>query len=209
MQRTQTFCTLLVIAAFVFGLSRSTCANSQSLSSIHIGDQASELAKFGPASETRSDMGIQSQRWSLPDGDELSVSADSTGRIIYLESDWDGKGENTAFDLPGFNFGITTLAQIRKKFGSNGFGFKNRAGVIPTDMGVVMLNSYQAGGVIVTFYTRVDEQQYLRMKGSGPNSSFADFAKLDAISLADPNYAKTAGWGKRIYDPGYKDVEWK
>lgn len=209
MRRTQTYRALLVITAFVFGLSQPNQANAQSLSSIHIGDPASKLAKFGPASETSSDMGMQSQKWSVPDGDQFSATVDSAGRIVYLEADWTGKGDNTACDLPGLNFGVTTLAQIRTRLGSNGFGFQNRAGVIPTGMGVVMLNSYQVGKVIVTFYTKVDEQKYLLMKNSDPNSSIADYATLEAISLADLNYVKAAGWGDMIYDPGYKDVEWK
>jgi hypothetical protein len=209
MQRIPTCGALLVTAAFLFGLSQANRATAQSVSSIHIGDPASQLTKFGPASETSSDMGMQSQKWSLPDGDQLSATVDSTGRIVYLEADWTGKGNSTACDLPGLNFGVTTLAQIRTRLGSNGFGFQNRAGVIPTGMGVVMLNSYQVGKVIVTFYTKVDEQKYLLMKNSDPNSSISDYATLEAISLADLNYVKAAGWGDLIYDPGYKDVEWK
>jgi hypothetical protein len=71
-------------------------------------------------------------------------------------------------------------------------------------MGVVMLNFYEVGNVIVTFYTKADEREYLLRKDSDPNSSIANYAKLDAISLADVDYVKTAGWGERIYDPEYK-----
>ena len=33
-------------------------------------------------------------------------------------------------------------------------------------------------------------------------------AKLEAISLANPGYAKSE-WGDRVYDPAYKKIEWK
>jgi hypothetical protein len=48
-----------------------------------------------------------------------------------------------------------------------------------------------------------------RIKASDLNTSPADYSRLDSISLADPDYAKAAGWGGKIYDRDYKQVEWK
>jgi hypothetical protein len=36
----------------------------------------------------------------------------------------------------------------------------------------------------------------------------AEHAELDAITIADAEYAKSE-WGDRIYDPKYKKIEWK
>lgn len=66
-----------------------------------------------------------------------------------------------------------------------------------------MLNSYEIGDVIVTFYTKT-----LKTISTDSHTPIADNAKLDAISITDNNYARDE-WGKRIYDPAYKKAEWK
>ena len=71
-----------------------------------------------------------------------------------------------------------------------------------------MMNSYEVGTVIITFYTKISPQEYFTNKSSGTNPSPADYAKLDAISIADAGYAKNE-WGDRVYDPQYKKIEWK
>lgn len=71
-----------------------------------------------------------------------------------------------------------------------------------------MMNSYEAGGVVVTFYRKIKQGEFSRLKASGANPSVADYARLDAISIADDEYA-TSEWGERVYDPAYKKTEWK
>ena len=71
-----------------------------------------------------------------------------------------------------------------------------------------MMNSYEAGAVVVTFYTKVNKDEFSRLKGSVAKPTLADYAKLDAISVAEDGYA-TSEWGERVYDPAYKKIEWK
>ena len=71
-----------------------------------------------------------------------------------------------------------------------------------------MMNSDEAGAVVVTFYTKIDRDEFSRLKASGANPSPAEYAKLDAISIAEDKYA-TSEWGERVYDPSYKKIEWK
>jgi hypothetical protein len=148
------------------------------------------------------------QRWNLPNGNSLSVTVDKNGKVAYIESDWNGKGDDPESDLPGLRFGRTTLAELRKKFGSNGFGYKARGYSVETPDGVVMMNSYEASGVVITFYTKVNRDEYARVKSSGENPQLADYARLDAISIAASEYASSE-WGDRVYDPSYKKIEWK
>ena len=209
MRKTAIHGAFLVIWVIMLGLSLPEPVNAQSLASLHIGDPASNLTHLGPAAETGSYLGMEVEKWILPNGNELSATVNSNRRIVFLESDFDGKSNDPSCDLPGLKFGVTTLAQLRKRLGSNGFGFQNRPGVVPTEDGVILVNSYEIGKTIVTFYTKAHPQVHLQVKASDPNFSPADYSKLDAISLADPSYAKNAGWGDKIYDPQYKKAEWK
>jgi len=164
--------------------------------------------QLGPPAETGSYKGMSLQRWNLQNGNELSVAVGKGGRIVYLESDWDGKSDDTKCDLPELHFGVTTLAALRKRFGSNGFGFKSRGQGVKTPDGLVLMNSFEVGTSVITFYTKINGDEFERLKASGANPSPADYAKLDAISIADDAYANSE-WGERFYDPGYKKIEWK
>ena len=71
-----------------------------------------------------------------------------------------------------------------------------------------MMNAYEVGTLVITFFTKITLQDHSQMKATGSNPSPADYAKLDAISIADDAYAKNE-WGDRVYDPAYKKIEWK
>jgi hypothetical protein len=148
-------------------------------------------------------------KWTLDNGNELSMTITGSGKIVYLESDWNGKSTETSCDLAWLKFGETTLSEIRKRLGSNGFEFRTRGGgVIDGPGGMVMLNSYEVGASIVTFYTRVSEEDYSKSKNSDGKWAVADHARLDSISIASADYAESE-WGQRVYDPAYKTVVWK
>jgi len=147
------------------------------------------------------------QKWTLSNGDEVSATTSKSGKIVYLESDWGGVVKGPACDLSGIIFGTTTLTDIRKRFGSNGFAFENRAAVMKVADGVVMMNSYEIGSLIVTFITKISADTSPEQK-SEQSETLADRARLDAVSISQPDYSETT-WGKRIYDPDYKKAEWK
>jgi hypothetical protein len=104
-------------------------------------------------------------------------------------------------------FGETTLTELRKRFGSNGFSFKERGGQLLAQDGAVLVNSYEATNVVITFYNKVSNTEVATLDAEG-HSSIADHARLDAISISDAAYAKSE-WGERVYDPQYKKVDWK
>jgi hypothetical protein len=146
-------------------------------------------------------------RWTLPNGNDLSATTDKDGRIVYLEADWNHSENATGCDLPWLSFGATTLTEIRRHFGSNGFAFKGQAGQLLAEDGAVLLNSYEVGGAVITFYNKVSNAEVAKLDPDG-QSTFADHARLDAISIASQSYA-SAEWGERVYDPQYKKVVWK
>ena len=182
------------------------CA-AQSLFGLSVGGPSISLSRLGPTAQTDSYRGMTVKRWNLPNGNELSVTV-ADGKIAYIESDWDGKSDDSGIDLQGLHFGLTTLTELRKRFGSNGFGYKARGSIAETQDGIVMINSYDAGGAVVTFYTKINRDELSRVKASRANPSPADYAKLDAISIAANGYAKSE-WGDRLYDPAYRKIDWK
>jgi hypothetical protein len=194
--------------ALLLVMARAMPADGQSLSSLQIGDPATKLAALGKPVETSDHKGMTVQRWVLPNGNDLSVTTSHAGKIVYIESDWNaGADKNPMCDLSGLQFGQTTLTELRKRFGSNGISFKERSGQMLAEDGAVMLNSYEAGSVVVSFYNKVSNAEVGRLDPDG-QGTMADHARLDAISIADADYAKSQ-WGDRIYDPQYKKVDWK
>jgi hypothetical protein len=182
-------------------------ARAQSLSSLHIGDPGARLAALGKPTSTDTRNGNTVRKWTLPNGNDLSATTDGSGRIIFIESDWNGADDSPACDLPNLHFGKTTLAELRARFGSNGFAFKELSGQLLSSDGAVLVNSYEANGVVITFYNKVSNKAAAQLDPEG-QTTIADQAKLDAISIASPGYAK-AEYGDRVYDPNYKPVTWK
>jgi hypothetical protein len=184
-------------------------ARGQALSNLQIGDGASKLASFGDKPPTIEEYkSFLIRKWTLLNGNDLSVTASTGNRIVYIESDWGGRTDDPECDLPDLKFGVTTLTDLRKRFGSNGFSFQGRGTGTETSDGVALFNSYEVGGNIVTFITKVSSEEYSRFKNSGQPWVVADHARLDAISIADAGYAK-AEWRARVYDPNYKKIDWK
>ena len=64
-----------------------------------------------------------------------------------------------------------------------------------------------AGGIVVTFYSWVSSSDYSRIKTSENTSPLADFAKLDAISIAHNAYSKNRASGCTILRT--RQIDWK
>jgi hypothetical protein len=205
----RTKCRLASLAiALLLVMARAMPAAGQSLSSLRIGDPATKLAVLGKPAETSDHKGMTVQRWVLANGNDLSVTTTQAGKVVYIESDWNARADkNPLCDLSGLLFGQTTLTELRKRFGSNGISFKERGGQMLAEDGAVMLNSYEVGNTVVTFYNKISNAEVGRLDPEG-QGTIADHARLDAISIADADYAKSE-WGDRIYDPQYKKVDWK
>jgi hypothetical protein len=182
-------------------------AHAQSLSSLHVGTASTKLPALGEPASSEADHDRLVTRWTLPNGNDLSATTDKGGHIVYVESDWNGRDSSTGCDLPWLRFGITTLAEIRQHFGSNGFAFKDQAGQLLAEDGAVLLNSYEAGDTVITFYNKVRNAEVAKLDPDG-RSAIADHARLDAISIASQSYAKTE-WGDRVYDAHYRKIVWK
>lgn len=189
----------------------SATASAQSLSGLRIGESISSTPRLGaPPDETNQAGPFVMKKWTLGNGNQLSITAVAqTGRIVYMESDWGKRQAGSPSDFPGLAFGSTTLRDIRKHFGNNGFAFRAHVG-FPTSDGTALFNCYQltaSASTVVAFVTIISGQQgeeVLANKLVGE-----DAAKLDALILADMPYLETI-WGKeKIFDGSYRPIGWK
>src|SRR5258708_21852226 len=156
-----------IVAKLLFiSLSQPIALKAQSLLGLRVGDTASTLSKHGPVSGEDRYKGMDLFKWILPNRNALTATVDQEGEIVYLESDWGGKSDDTGCDLAGLKFGVTTLADLVTRLGSNGFGFKTRPHSRQTDDGVMLLNSYEVGNVVVTFYTRISGADYVKVQAA-------------------------------------------
>jgi 3',5'-cyclic AMP phosphodiesterase CpdA len=181
--------------------------HSPSLSGIHIGENLAAVSRIGIPPTAKNQIGPQTIiKWRFPLRDELSVTAMiDTGKIVYIEYDWGGNSRTSLTDFPNFQFGTTTLTEIREKLGSNGFTFdKNPAGPFPD--GIVLSNGYEIidTDAIVIFVTKI----WFQDNPKDDLLTIANYAKLVAIILADGTYLRRT-WGKISADPAYRPIYWK
>ena len=183
-------------------------ADAQSIFGFKVGEDFRTEAKSHPQP---SDVGEASSyavvRWNLAGGNQVSVtSSPVTGKVVFVESDWGENSANAATDIPGLSFGSTTLGDIRRKFGSNGFGFRSNV-VTVIDKNIVSFNCYQVGGggdLVAVFVTTLPMSGVPVVNGE-PQPKLGE-GHLDSVILASLAYLKEI-WGEdRISDPGYHPI---
>jgi len=101
---------------------RAVVARSPSLSGIRIGENIAAISRIGIAPSAKNQIGPETLiKWRFPLGNELSVtSLTDTGKIVYIEYDWGGDSRGSLTGFRNFQFGTTTLAEIREELRSNG-----------------------------------------------------------------------------------------
>lgn len=141
-------------------------------------------------------------KYQTKNGNDFSITFDK-GKIVYMENDWqqDPKASQPLFS--DFQFGQTTLRDIRKKMGTNGFTYKDRQ-AFTTDKDLIEFNCFQFNSphneILVTV-TKVP------LSTTVTEATVADYLKLDAIIIADPCYCDKL-WGKeKVYDKNYRKVD--
>jgi hypothetical protein len=146
-------------------------------------------------------------RWARADGTTTSVTASpDSGKIVFVESDWNGDPAAAKTDFPGLTFGATTLAAIRATFGSKGFSFKKHA-LHMDARDIISVNAYHLVGAKSTVLVLVTTQPVADVPEVGGKPQI-DPGKgtLQAVTLADIDYLDGL-WGKeKVSDPQEKPV---
>ena len=141
-------------------------------------------------------------KYRTENGNDFSITLEK-GIIVYMENDWlqDDKGRQPLYS--NFKFGQTSLSDIRKKFDTNGFTYKNR-GPFTTKTDLIEFNCFEfdsPNNEILVLITKVS------LKADVTEKNVADKLKLDAMIIADKGYLDRT-WGKeKILDPNYKKIK--
>lgn len=141
-------------------------------------------------------------KYRTDNGNDFSVTYEN-GNVAYLENDWlqDAKGRQPLFSA--FQFGLTSLRDIRKKFGTNGFTYKKRQ-AFTTETDIIEFNCFEFDApnneVLVTI-TKVS------LKEKATEKNIADKLKLDAIIITTKNYLDKTWGNDKLFDPNYKKIK--
>lgn len=141
-------------------------------------------------------------KYRTTNGNDFSVTFEN-GKVVYMENDWlqDEKGRQPLFY--DFQFGLTSLKDIRRKFGTNGFTYKNRQ-AFKTETDLIEFNCFEFESpnneVLVTI-TKVS------LKSNPTEKDVADKLKLDALIITTKDYLDKAWGEEKLFDPNYKKVK--
>lgn len=174
-------------------------AGDISMLEIKIGDSQKSLDKIKLKVEVREGDMI---KFKTDNHNDFSVTCQK-GKVVYMENDWlqDIKARQPLFS--DFEFGQTTLRDIRKKFGTNGFTYKSR-GPFTTDKYLIEFNCFEFDSpndeILITITKML-------LTANVTENSVADSLKLDAIIIAKKSYLD-GEWGKeKLYDRNYKKIK--
>jgi len=141
-------------------------------------------------------------KFKTENGNDFSVTCQN-GKIVFMENDW--LQSNYARDplYTDFQFGRTSLADIRREFGTNGFVYKSMAMFTSGDY-LIGFNCFEfesPDNEILVLITRCP------LSTNVSESAIAEKMMLDAIIIADKSYLDQE-WGvNKIYDSNYKKIK--
>ena len=185
---------------------------AQTLNGISIGEEIEAAARIAGKPTAKVAAGAhEAVTWRLPDGNKLALATHpGNGRIAYVEETWGGRPDGRPADFPGFKYGETTLADIRKHAENNGFAFVERLLDERSD-GLRLFNSYEVEGrpgLVVTFVTKMSKTDAQRLKSKQDGVDINRSARLDSIILGDAGYLESI-WGQaKLKGKKYKPIRW-
>ena len=143
-------------------------------------------------------------KYRTENGNDLSVTFEND-MVVFMENDWLLAEEGTKPLVTDFIFGITSIADIRNKFGTNGFTYSNRL-YSATDTHLVTFNCFEFDtdkNEVVVFVTGVPIKDSDKVN----ESNISDKLKLMAIIIADKAYLDKIWGEEKVFDGGYKKIK--
>jgi hypothetical protein len=136
--------------------------------------------------------------YRLIDGNNFSITLDN-GKVVMLENDWMHKQKCTKPLISKFVFGKTTLTDIKKEFGTNGFGyFENFSKTSEADVvNITCFNVQSQGEEVLVVITRAPFR-------ASVTRDIESYQMLESIILADKKYLDKLWGKKRAYEEHIK-----
>jgi hypothetical protein len=140
-------------------------------------------------------------KYQAINGNAFSVTCEN-GKVVYMENDWlqDTSARQPLFS--NFKFGQTTLRDIRKKFGTNGFTYEGRQH-FDTQTDLIEFNYFEFNSPNNELLITITK---IPLVANVTEENVADNLKLDAIIIADKFYCDRQWGKKKLYDENYKKI---
>jgi hypothetical protein len=170
-----------------------------SMLSVKINDPASVLKKIKLKVEATEE---NITKYRTDNGNDLSITTEN-GKVVYMENDWLHEKSGIKPLFSDFKFGETSLREIRKAFGTNGFTYTQRNDVI-TDKDIVEFNCFEfdsANNEVLVMITKAP------LKPTPTEDNIADKLKLESIVIADKKYLDGIWGTEKVFDPNYKKIK--
>lgn len=125
------------------------------------------------------------------------------GKIVSMENVWLGDSKATKPLYSDFQFGQTSLKDISKKFGSEGYQYKMPDDVVNPDGSTIQLNYFEFDSPNNEVFVTVTKQaQTLNTNEDVPLANY----KLIAIIIANKTYLDAQFGTEKIFDKNYKKI---
>ena len=170
-----------------------------SMLGIRIGDMKTAVDKIKLKTSGYEDNMI---KYKTNNGNDFSVTLEK-GKVVYMENDWlqNEKGRQPLFS--DFQFGLTSLKDIRQKFGTNGFTYKNRQ-AFTTETDIIEFNCFEfdsPNNEVLVAITKVS------LKANPTEKNVAEKLKLDALIITTKDYLDKTWGEEKLFDPHYKKIK--
>jgi hypothetical protein len=196
MQRVPAMALFGVLTLLAWGFSGGT--GCPSMGGIRIGDEQKVLEAMKLRVMVKED-GMTKYRTA--NGNDLSITVENS-KVVYLENDWSHVDAGAEPLISGFRFGITSLKEVREKFGTNGFAYVERP-TLKTEEHAITFNCFELEGCegqVLVVICRVP------LSADVSEANIAAQLKVDAFILADSKYLGELWGEERILDPNYRKV---
>jgi hypothetical protein len=140
-------------------------------------------------------------KYRTGNGNDLSVTIENN-KVVYVENDWQHEIKGVKPLISDFKFGQTSLREIRKVFGTNGFTYEQRNDLI-TDTDIVEFNCFEfdsPNNEVLVIITKS------AIKPELTESNLADRLKLESIVIAKREYLDEIWGDKKLFDANYKKI---
>jgi hypothetical protein len=143
-------------------------------------------------------------KYRTKNGNDFSITFEND-KVVYMENDWllQQGGKKPLFT--NFTFGETSLADIRNKFGTNGFTYSNRL-FSSTNTHLVSFNCFELDTDKNEVFVAITGIA-IEGKDQVNENNISEKLKLLAIIIADKKYLDKIWGEEKVFDKNYKKIK--